>query len=189
MEEDLMQGMYRGAKFNKIMDKLEIAQDKKLKQQKRIRIGKIENKYIKSAAWMNEEILVSQRIRQILNAKWREARKKNKPKKVVSDLEKDYKIRKKITSNLIGNTKGEWERRRIVEATETNGKSMWKVIQEVLGNRKSKNEEIYIYEDKKNRKKIGEVWNPFINTWKTKLYQKQERNLKEKWYGTDSVEV
>ena len=188
MEEELMKGLYRGAKFNKLMDKVELAQDKKLKQQKRIRVGKIEDKHIKSAAWMNEEILMSQRIRQILNAKWRDARKKNKPKKVINELEKDYKIRKKITTNLIGKTKGEWERRRIIEATETNGKSMWKVIQEVLGNRKSKKEEVYIYEDKKNRKKIGEIWNPFINTWKTELYQKQERNLKEKWYGKSTSE-
>ena len=38
-----------------------------------------------------------------------------------------------------------WERKRIEEAVETNGKSMWKVIQEVLGNRKSKDVDTYIY--------------------------------------------
>merc|ERR1711888_361479 len=188
MEKELMEKVRVGTNFNKLMDKVKLAQDKKLKQQKRIRVGKIEDKHIKSAAWMNEEILMSQRIRQILNAKWREARKYNKPKKVIEDLERDYKIRQKITSKLIGKTKGEWERRIIIEATETNGKSMWKVIKEVLGNRRSKNTEVYVYEDKKNRKKIGEIWNPFINTWKTELYQKQERNLKEKWYGKDIEE-
>ena len=45
----------------------------------------------------------------------------------------------------MGKTKGEWERRRIAEANETNGKSMWKLIKEVLGNRGSKNAEVYIY--------------------------------------------
>ena len=107
MEEELMKKIYKGTNFNKLMDRVEIAQDKKLKQQKRIRVGKIEDKHIKSAAWMNEEILMSQRIRQILNAKWREARKYNKPKKVIEDLERDNKIRQKITSKLIGKTKGE----------------------------------------------------------------------------------
>merc|ERR1712030_24199 len=93
-------------------------------------------------AWINEEILISQKIRKILSTKWREARKLNKPEEELKNLEKDYKTRQKITSRLIGKTKGEWERKRIAEANETNGKSMWKIIKEVLGNRGNKNAEI-----------------------------------------------
>ena len=188
MENELMQKIHTGTNFNKLMDRVELAQDKKLKQQKRIRIGKREDKYIKSAAWINEEILINQKLRQILNAKWRKARKNKKSKREIESLEKDYRMQQKSTSILIGITKGAWERKRIEEATETNGKSMWKVIQEVLGNRKSKNADIYIYEDKKNRKKIEDIWDPFIHKWKTELYQKQKRELKEKWYGTSTTE-
>ena len=81
MEKELMQKIKVGTNFNKLMDRVELAQDKELKQQKRIRIGKREDKYIKSAAWMNEEILINQKLRQILNAKWRDARKQKKTKK------------------------------------------------------------------------------------------------------------
>merc|ERR1711888_557383 len=161
MEEDLMKRIYKGTSFNKIMDRMEIAQDRKLKKQKRIKIGRLEDKYIKSAAWMTEEIIISQKIRKILSAKWREARKLNKPEEEIKSLEKDYKTRQKITSRMIGKTKGEWERRRINEAIESNGKSMWKLIKEVLGNRKSKNDEVYIYENKKERTKIEDIWSPF----------------------------
>ena len=103
---------------------MEIAQDKKLKQQKRIKIGKKEDRHIKSAAWINEEILINQKLRQILNAKWRNARKSKKPRRELESLEKDYRIQQKTTSRLIGRTKGLWERKRIEEAVETNGKSM-----------------------------------------------------------------
>merc|ERR1712030_295431 len=117
-----------------------------------------------------------------------DARKANKPEEEIKNLEKDYKVRQKITSKMIGKTKGEWERKRIEEATESNGKSMWKLIKEVLGNRESKNNEIYIYKNAKERTKIENIWTPFIETWKVKLYQKQERILKEKWYGTNEEE-
>merc|ERR1711895_1927 len=152
------------------MDKVEIAQDRKLKKQKRIKIGRLEDKYIKSAAWMTEEIIISQKIRKILNAKWREARKANKSEEEIKNLEKDYKVRQRITSKMIGKTKGEWERKRIEEATESNGKSMWKLIKEVLGNRESKNDEVYIYKNAKERMKIEDIWNPFVEAWKVNLY-------------------
>merc|ERR1712030_98116 len=147
------------------MDRVEIAQDRKLKKRKRIRIGRLEDKYIKSAAWMTEEIIISQKIRKIMSAKWREARKLNKSEEEIKNLEKDYKVRQKITSRMIGRTKGEWERR-IEEATESNGKSMWKLIKEVLGDRESKNNEIYIYKNSKERTKIESIWTPFIETRK-----------------------
>ena len=53
------------------MDRLEIAQDRNLKQQKRIKIGKTNGKYIRSAAWIDDNIKLNQKLRQILNAKWR----------------------------------------------------------------------------------------------------------------------
>merc|ERR1712030_204859 len=188
MEKELMKGIYKNTNFNKIMDRVEIAQDRKLKKRKRIKIGRLEDKYIKSAAWMTEEIIISQKIRKIMSAKWREARKLNKSEEEIRNLEKDYKVRQIITSKMIGRTKGEWERRRIEEATESNGKSMWKLIKEVLGNRESKNNEVYIYKNSKERTKIEDIWNPFVDAWKVNLYQKQKRILKEKWYGTKEEE-
>ena len=147
-----MQRIKKGTNFNSLMDSLEIAQDKKLKQQK-IKVGRNKDKHMKSAAWMNEEIQINQKLRQILNAKWRRARKIKKPRRELESLEKDYRIQQKATSILIGKTKGSWEKERIQEAGKTNGKSMWMIIQEVLGNRKSRNEEVYIYTDEKKRKK------------------------------------
>merc|ERR1711888_129274 len=65
MEEELMKGIYKNTNFNKIMDNMEIAQDRKLKKRKRIRVGRLDDKYIKSAAWMTEAIIISQKIRKI----------------------------------------------------------------------------------------------------------------------------
>ena len=83
----------------------------------------------------------------------------------------------------MGQTKGAWEKARIQEGKITNGKSMWTVIQEVLGKRKSRKEQIYIYIDEKERKPVEEIWDPYIEDWKSTVYQKQERVLKQNWYG------
>ena len=53
-----------------------------------------------------------------------------------------------------------------------------------LGKRKSSKEIIYIYTGEKERKLIEEMWDIYIQKWKTTLYQKQKRILKQKWYGT-----
>ena len=107
---------------------------------------------------MNEEIKLNQKLRQILNAKWRKARKNKRPRRELESLEKDYRIQQKTTSVIIGKTKGAWEKERIQEAGKTNGKSMWTVIQEVLGKRKSKMESVYVYIGEKERKLIEEIW-------------------------------
>ena len=62
---------------------------------------------------MNEEILINQKLRQILNAKWRRARKNKRPRKELVSLEKDYREQQKSTSIIIGKTKGAWEKERI----------------------------------------------------------------------------
>ena len=61
---------------------------------------------------------------------------------------------------------------------------MWAIIQEVLGKRKSRKEQIYIYISEKERKLIEDIWDMYIKDWETTIYQKQERVLKQKWYGT-----
>ena len=137
---------------------------------------------------MNEEILINQKLRQILNAKWRRARKNKRPRRELVSLEKDYRMQQRSTSIIIGKTKGAWEKERIQEAGKTNGKSMWTVIQEVLGKRKSNKEDIYIYIGEKDRRRIEEIWETYIQKWKISLYQKQKRVLKVRWYGTKNNE-
>ena len=57
---------------------------------------------------------------------------------------------------------------------------------EVLGKTKSKKNQIFIYKDDNTRHKIEEVWNPYINDWKTSIYQKQEKVIEENWYGNNT---
>ena len=183
MEVELMSGIKGNIPFNALMDRMEIAQDRNLKEQKRIKIGKKNEKYVRSAAWIDDNIRLNQKLRQILNKKWRKARQNKKPRRELESLEKDYKVQQKKTSILMGQTKGAWEKARIQEGKITNGKSMWTVIQEVLGKRKSRKEQIYIYIDEKERKPVEEIWDPYIEDWKSTVYQKQERVLKQNWYG------
>ena len=73
------------------------------------------------------------------------AREENKPKKELDSLKKDYKDQQKKTSALMGKRKGAWEKARIQEGKITNGKSMWTIIQEVLGKiKKQKGSSLHI---------------------------------------------
>ena len=91
---------------------------------------------MRSAAWIDEEIRLNQKLRQVLNKKWRKASRAKKPRRELESLEKDYKEQQKKTSTLIGKRKGSWEKARIQEGKTSNGKSMWTVIKEVLGKQK-----------------------------------------------------
>ena len=83
-----MSGIKGNIPFNALMDRMEIAQDRNLKEQKRIKIGKKNGKYVRSAAWIDDNIRLNQKLRQILNKKWRKARKNKKTQKGIRKLRK-----------------------------------------------------------------------------------------------------
>merc|ERR1712030_151923 len=68
------------------------------------------------------------------------------------------KNQQKKTSRLNGIKKGEWEKKRIQESKETNGKSMWPIIKEVLGKTKSNKDQVFVYRDNNTRHRIKDEW-------------------------------
>ena len=86
-------------------------------------------------------------------------------------LEEDYKTQQKITSQLIGSKKGTWEKEKIRKA-RTNRKTLWHVVQDLLGKTKNKNDQVYLYREDNTRHKVEEDWKYFIGAWKSDLYQK-----------------
>ena len=62
--------------------------------------------------------------------------------------------------------KGGWEKRKVRESKESNGSSMWKVIKEILGKTKKKDEKIYLYDEHKNKTEAKEVWHEYLGFWK-----------------------
>ena len=76
--------------------------------------------------------------------------------------------------------KGVWERRKIREAKQTNGKSLWNVIEEILGKTK-KDRKIYLYRDEGSKYTAEEDWTEFITSWKKNVYHKTNLGITEKW--------
>jgi len=71
MEKDLVSRIRGPVSFNAIMDKIEIAQDRTLKQEIIIKMEKNNNKYIVSVAWVDKEVKMNMKLKQILNKKWK----------------------------------------------------------------------------------------------------------------------
>ena len=61
---------------------------------------------------------------------------------------------------------------------------MWKII-EVLGKTKSKKDQIFVYRDDSSKHKREDDWSPFIKTWQTTIYQKQQKVIETNWYGKE----
>ena len=53
--------------------------------------------------------------------------------------------------------------------------------------KKKKDEQVYVYTENKERKRIEVIWVQFIYVWKTEIYQKKNRMNLDFWYGTTST--
>ena len=63
-------------------------------------------------------------------------------------------------------------------------KILWKVIREILGKTKSKEEQIYLYRKDMARHKAQDAWKYFLEEWRKDIYQKTPRMTHDFWYGT-----
>ena len=128
------------------MKKIKISQDKVLKKSKRIKVGKKGNMRIAAAEWVDEELIDNIKIRGKLSRRWRIARKKQEPQELLNKCKEEYKSQQIRTSNMAGDKKGEWEKRKIIE-TKRDGKKFWNLIKDLLGKNRKREEDAYVYTD------------------------------------------
>ena len=79
--------------------------------------------------------------------------------------------------------KGSWEVKKI-EETWWNGKNFWTRIKELLGKKKERDDEVFVYTNEGSRNEILEVSEDYLKTWKVTIYQKSKRPDFSFWYGT-----
>ena len=78
--EDLKRKLDNPITLKNLHTKIEISQEKTLKIQKKMRLGRKKNKSIVTPEWVDEELKSEIKKRRKLNRKWRKAEKKKEPK-------------------------------------------------------------------------------------------------------------
>ena len=149
--------------------------------------GTIKGERAVAAEWFDEELRENIKKRRYFNKKYRKAKRKKYREEVINYWKLNYEKQKKITKRMTAEKKGGWEKRKIRESKESNGASMWKVIKEILGKTKKKDETVYLYDEHKNKKEAKEVWQDFLEYWRKNIYQKDNIDIEKLWRG-DSKE-
>ena len=116
MEEDLVTRLNGPISFNRLMDKIEIAQSRTLKRQRKVKIGRKEGKLVVAAAWVDHDVQSYLKDIRNKNKDWRQARNRKEPQDVLDELEKRYKDQQVKTSRFLGGKKGSWEKQKILLA-------------------------------------------------------------------------
>ena len=168
------------------MKKLKTTQDAVLKKKKRIKIGKRGKHTVIAAEWVDMELIENINLRSKLSRKWRLARKQGQTEEILKAHKEEYEKQQRKTSIMSGRKKGEWEVRKI-EETRKNGKKLWNMIKELLGNNKEKEGETYVYTQDGEKREIEEISDDYINKWRQEVYLKTERIDFSFWYGMESV--
>merc|ERR1711984_57971 len=101
--------------------KIEKAQEKNLKIQKKMKLGRKYNKTTVEPEWVDEELKSEIKKRRKLNRVWRKSQKKKFHLDIQKENEEKYKTQRHITKNLTAEKKGTWEKKKIKEAKESNG--------------------------------------------------------------------
>ena len=78
-KESIKRHIGKNTSFNKFMKKINILVNLTLRKRKKIRVGRKENKVIRAAEWVDQELMENIRLRMRLNRNWRFARKNNLP--------------------------------------------------------------------------------------------------------------
>ena len=165
--------------------KIEKAQEKTLKIQKKMKLGKKQNKIVVEPEWVDEELKTEIKKRRKLNRVWRKSQKKRLSSDIQKENEDKYRTQRKITRKLTAEKKGIWEKKKIQEAKESNGRTLWKVVNEIQGKTKPKNKKTYIYTKDDEKKDVKEIWEEFVNYWRVTIYQKDKSEVAKKWYGNN----
>ena len=106
MEKNLEGKVNGPISFNSLKDKIEISQSQTLKRTKRMKVGRIGNKLVVAAEWVDEEVQFYIKERKYKNKDWRQARNKKAPMDTQNILKARYIEQQIKTSRLIGMKKG-----------------------------------------------------------------------------------
>ena len=173
MEKDLEKRTRGPISFNSMMKKIELTQERHLKKTRKIRVGMKGKKLILAAVWIDVHAQIYIKMRKMKSRAWRYARRRNAPREEIALLKLGYEQQQKATSIYLGTRKGDWEKRKVLEA-KTNSKILWNIAKDIAGKTKKKDEQVYVYTENKERRRIEVVWVQFIYTWKTDIYQKKQ---------------
>merc|ERR1712030_132098 len=114
--EDLKTKINPNTNLKNLHTKIEKAQEKNLKIQKKMKLGKKCNKIIIEPEWVDEELKSEIKKRRKLNGKWRKSQKKKETPTIILINETNYKSQKYITKRLTAEKKSSWKRRKVQEA-------------------------------------------------------------------------
>ena len=135
---------------------------------------------------MDKQGQIMIKMRKIKNRAWRYARKKKAPEREIQILKRRYELQQKATSIYLGKRKGDWEKRKVLEA-RTNSKILWNMSRDISGKTRKKDEITYVYTEDKEKKEIDVIWTQFIGLWKKYIYQKKPRMSLTFWYGSENT--
>ena len=138
-------------KFKNCMEKLKTAVNHTMKKTKVQKLGGKENSFKRAAPWVDKELIENVNLRSKLSREWRYARKRGNQVEIRECMNKYY-IQKGITASMVGDKKGGWEEKKILE-TLGDPAAFWRMIKLLLGKNKEDNEEAYIYNDEGEKQK------------------------------------
>ena len=72
---------------------------------------------------------------------------------------------------MSGNKKVEWEKIKIIE-TKTDGKKFQKLVKDLLGKSRKREEDAYVYAKDGVKHNINDISKEYIDRWKQEIYQK-----------------
>ena len=101
------------------------------------------------------------KTRRIKNRAWRYARRKKAPEREIQILKRKYELQQRATSLYLGKRKGEWEKRKVLEA-RTNSKILLNFTKDLAGKTKGKEVETYIYTEDGEKKELEVIWIQFV---------------------------
>merc|ERR1712055_575794 len=96
---------------------------------------------------------------------WRYARKSEAPEEEIERCKNRYEVQQKKTSVMTGIKKSNWEEKKI-EETWKDGKKFWKMIGELLGKTKKREDETYVYTEEGCKKEIMTYIKEYTEGWK-----------------------
>ena len=166
-----------GLSYETLWGKLEKAQDKILKKERRRRVGEKEGVRIVESAWMTEAIREGIKRRRELSRNARNSGGREK-----EEWEREWRLQKIRVQGMVKESKEAWESQQAKEiwTCGNRGKKLWKHINKLRGKDKGE-EDIDFYENGK-KLEFEEAWNGFMENW-VGIYQMREDNVEDVWGG------
>ena len=91
--------------FKKCIDKIKYTLNYTMRKNKKIKTGKINNKLILAAVWIDEELRNNIKLRSSYSRQWNKAKKNKEQPDITEEYKKKYLKQKKITKIMCNNKK------------------------------------------------------------------------------------